>query len=1055
MWTTISRCLAGVTLIAVGFNVIAQDKPSPLEQGKSLKELMPRIPATEIKDALKTFQVERGFKLELVAGEPLVGDPVDACFDEFGRMYVAEFHGYPYSAEPTKLHPKGGGKKNDGIIRLLEDTDGDGKFEKSIVFADNFEWALSVCCYDGGVFVIGHPHLWYFKDTDGDGKADVRKIVLSGFGKDNVQSLANNMKWGLENRILVAGGRNPNTLTRDGKSVMSGTSDFSFDPRVLLRSRLALRDEPNAPKDSPSLATPKQNDANTSSARHAERDGYVDGIELLSGGEQFGHSTDDWGNRFVCNNSNHIEHVVLPRRYVNRNPTFIAGGTVRSIGAEGAAATVYRRSPPEPWRIVRTARRVADPKFAGLPQSERVPAGFFTSATGVTIYRGGAYPEDFRGNAFIGDVGANLIHRKIMTPTGASFVAKRADENTEFVTSTDNWFRPVNFVNAPDGTLYVLDMYRETIEHPASIPEDIKAMVDLESGHDRGRIWRLVGPDGQRMKVEPIGKLPPEQLIKQFWSPNSWNRETAQRLFIERGDLSVVPSLRRMAALNRSPLARLHCLYTLAGLNAMKSDVLMVNLKHPEPRLRAHVLRLAEPLFALDRELAEAAAERATDDSDLVRWQLAFSAGEMPNDLAVATLSRLARDPRNTGDIRTAMMTSLSGKATAFLEALAGDAEFAKQAHASGWYTELARMLGTDANPAAGASVLKIVVNDQLAAAARSAILIALGDGLRRRGMTIERLLDAAQSDGQLRQALTLFTSKSLTAAKDAERPIAERVAAVRVLAFLDCASCRQSLGELLNPQVDPQLQIAAANSLGQLQHAEVPSLLLTGWRSHSPGLRREVVDALLRSTDRVGSLLDALQAGTVLRGEIERDKKDLLLNHPKSELRDRAKKLLAGDVDANRAKVIADYKPALETTGDIAKGKLLFQQKCANCHQIAGVGHVVGPNLQSVANKSLADLLIAILDPNREAQPNFATYVVETQDGKVLNGLLVGDTATSVTLRRAEAKEDVVLRSNIETIVSNGKSLMPEGFEKDVSPAALADLLAYLKSLGTVEAKP
>ncbi|MBC7821728.1 MAG: c-type cytochrome, partial [Planctomycetaceae bacterium] len=694
---------------------------------------------------------------------------------------------------------------------------------------------------------------------------------------------------------------------------------------------------------------------------------------------------------------------------------------------------------------------------AGLPQSERVPIGFFTSATGVTIYRGGAYPEEFRGNAFIGDVGANLIHRKIMTPNGASFVAKRADEMTEFVTSTDNWFRPVNFVNAPDGTLYILDMYRETIEHPASIPEDIKALVDLESGSDRGRIWRMVSPDGQRMKVEPIGKLPPDQLIKQFWSPNSWNRETAQRLFVERRDLSVVPSLRRMAALNRSPLARLHCLYTLAGLDAMKPDVLMVNLKHPEPRLRAHVLRLAEPLFAQDRELAEAAAERATDDSDLVRWQLAFSAGEMPNDLAVATLSRLARDPRNTGDIRTAMMTSLDGKATAFLEALANDAEFAKQPHAAGWYTELARMLGTDANSASGLSALRIAITGTLPSATRATMLAALGDGLRRRGASIAKLLadDRSESDANLKSQVADFFKASVGMVADVKRPTAERMAAVRILSLSNFATAGETLSQLLQPQIDPQLQIAAANSLGQLDGGDVPKLLLAGWRSHSPGLRREIVDALLRSTDRVGSLLDALQAGTMLRGEIERDKKDLLLNHPKSELRDRAKKLLAGDVDANRAKVIADYQSVLEVPGDVAKGKLLFQQKCSNCHQIAGVGHVVGPNLQSVANKSPADLLIAILDPNREAQPNFATYVVETQDGKVLNGLLVGDTATSVTLRRAEAKEDVVLRSNIETIVSNGKSLMPEGFEKDASPAAVADLLAYLKSLGMVEAKP
>ncbi|TXT35714.1 MAG: membrane-bound dehydrogenase [Planctomycetota bacterium] len=303
-------CLLAITVS------LAQDKPSPLEQGKSLKELMPRIKATETKNALKTFQVERGFKLELVAGEPLVGDPVDACFDEFGRMYVAEFHGYPYSAEPTKLHPKGGGKKNDGIIRLLEDADGDGKYEKSTVFVDNFEWALSVCCYDGGVFVIGHPHLWYFKDTDDDGKADVRKIVLTGFGKDNVQALANNMKWGLENRILVAGGRNPNTLNRDGKPVMSGTSDFSFDPRVMISDATA--------------------------------DEVAKSIQLLSGGEQFGHSTDDWGNRFVCNNSNHIEHTAAERK-----------GRCRLLHVRDGSDDLSRRSVPGgiSWQRLHRRRR--------------------------------------------------------------------------------------------------------------------------------------------------------------------------------------------------------------------------------------------------------------------------------------------------------------------------------------------------------------------------------------------------------------------------------------------------------------------------------------------------------------------------------------------------------------------------------------------------------------------------------------------------------------------------------------------------------------------------
>jgi putative heme-binding domain-containing protein len=173
-----------------------------------------------------------------------------------------------------------------------------------------------------------------------------------------------------------------------------------------------------------------------------------------------------------------------------------------------------------------------------------------------------------------------------------------------------------------------------------------------------------------------------------------------------------------------------------------------------------------------------------------------------------------------------------------------------------------------------------------------------------------------------------------------------------------------------------------------------------------------------------------------------------LLLNHPKSDIRDRARQLLAAEVDPNRAKVVAEYQPAAAQLGDAARGKVVFQQKCANCHQVGNVGFVVGPNLQSVANKSASDLLLAILDPSREAQPNFTTYVVETTDGKVLNGLLAAESANSVTLRRAEAKEDVVLRSNIESIASNGKSLMPEGFEKEIPATAMADLLAFMKSL-------
>ena len=214
-----------------GVAVAATDRTPPARQ--LTEQDMPRIPPTEPADALRTFQQAKNFELELVAAEPLVSDPVDACFDAYGRMYVAEMHGYPFSQEPTKLNPQGGGKPDAGMIRLLEDTNGDGRMDRSVVFADKIRWPTSVCCYDGGLFVLAPQYLYYFKDTDGDQRADVREIILSGFGRDNVQSVANGLKWGLDNRIYFAGGRNPAELLQRGKPLFNVRGrDVRFDPRT-------------------------------------------------------------------------------------------------------------------------------------------------------------------------------------------------------------------------------------------------------------------------------------------------------------------------------------------------------------------------------------------------------------------------------------------------------------------------------------------------------------------------------------------------------------------------------------------------------------------------------------------------------------------------------------------------------------------------------------------------------------------------------------------------------------------------------------------------------
>jgi putative membrane-bound dehydrogenase-like protein len=327
-----------------------------------------------------------------------------------------------------------------GRIRLLEDTDGDGRFDKSTVFADDLPWPTAVICYDGGVFVGATPDIFFLKDTNGDGVADVREVVFTGFGNGvarlNVQQLFNSFTWGLDNRIHGANGGNGGSITSlkhpETKPLELRGRDFSFDPRSL-----TMRAE--------------------------------------SGGGQYGLSFDDRGRKFICSNSSHIRAVMYEDRYAARNPYFPMPPPSLDIAVDGPAAEVYRISPDEPWRVIRTQWRVAG-LVPGPIEGGGRPSGYFTGATGITIYRGDAWPEEFRGDAFIADCGSNLVHRKKVYPEGVGLKAERPNEEqkVEFLASRDNWFRPVQMANAPDGNLYIIDMYREVIEHPWSLPQSIK-----------------------------------------------------------------------------------------------------------------------------------------------------------------------------------------------------------------------------------------------------------------------------------------------------------------------------------------------------------------------------------------------------------------------------------------------------------------------------------------------------------------------------------------------------------------------------------------------------
>ncbi len=456
-------------------------------------EDFPRAPATEPANALATFEVAPGFTLSFAAHEPEVTDPIAMSFDEKGRAYVVEMIGYSERREDAVCR-----------VRLLTDADHDGVFETSIVFKDKLKWPSAIICYDGGVFVGATPDLYYFKDTDGDGICDEAKTVFTGFGggndiRLNMQALFNSLRWGPDNRIWGATAGNGGTITRPDDASFAEVSlrgaDFSFDPE-----KLDLRPE--------------------------------------NGTAQYGMSFDSHGRRFVCSNSRHLIWVAYEREQVKTNPWYSLPPPLIDVSADGPAPTVFRISPDEPWRIVRTRWRVGG-VVKGIVEGGGRVSGFLVASSGIHLYGGDAFPSEFRDNSFTGDVGSNLIHRKIITTPAGSVqpVGTRPDPNekTEFLRSSDYWFRPTSILSGPDGCLYVTDMYREVIEHPWSLPEQIKKHLDLNSGNDRGRIYRIA-PEGFTLPSIPdLGAATDAELIALTQHQNEWHRTTAHRLLYERG----------------------------------------------------------------------------------------------------------------------------------------------------------------------------------------------------------------------------------------------------------------------------------------------------------------------------------------------------------------------------------------------------------------------------------------------------------------------------------------------------------------------------------------
>jgi putative membrane-bound dehydrogenase-like protein len=966
------------------------------------KEL-PRYPAMEPSAALETWKIKDGFRIEFTAHEPQVRDPIAMCFDERGRLFVCEMIDY---SEMRDVSP------HLGRISMLEDKDGDGFYETHTIFADDLPWPTGLIWANGGLYVGATPDIWRFEDRDGDGKAEFREKVFAGFGTGlkilNVQGLLNSFQWGQDNRIhVLSGGGNRGIITCPKRPDLPGQElggqDFWFDPLSL-----SFGTEP--------------------------------------GGAQYGMSYDNYGRKFGCSNSDHLQSWVYGTTSAPHRANAYLPPSRQSIATDGGAAEVYRISPDEPWRILRTRWRISGTVPGAVEGGGRV-SGYFTGATGTTIYRGDAYGSGFVNNSFTGDAGGQLVHRKIITPASDGVMlsgSRPSDElKFEFAASKDTWVRVVNFANAPDGCLHVLDMYREVIEHPWSIPDEIKRNLDLNSGNDRGRIYRIVPKTGAPRIGKPVElhKAATAELVQLLEHPNGWHRDTAQRLLYERQDLSALPALEALCK-RGNPLAVIHAMSAIAGLKSPLTQVLPLALAHSDTHVRRRAIELAAIHAAElrnDDSVVTALAKCASDENPLVRFQLALAMPEFLADSPVSKLIPVLTALAQKDHAHPWIASALLGcppqlLRMALFEPLARDSMFISAAE--GFMARLIEIRAASDPPDQRLNLIRFLSEGK----ANPSWIQALGNGLQRIGLTIGR----ADTEGNLR---AIFSDAAVRAA-DASTDIKVRLTAIETVGLGDRTQFLPPLTACLQAVQPDGIQSAAIKTLGKDTAPEVTDIILKHWKSYGLEATENALQVLLTRTDRTIRLLREFESGALNPTILSPARIQTLIKHKDPKIAELSLSSLASVLPPSRSEVMAKYIGAVMNRGDAERGRSQFDTRCAVCHRVSGTGNEVGPDLVTVKNKGREALLSAILDPNKEVAAQYIVYNVTTKSGDSFTGIVTDDSASSMTLKMAGGITQKIERSHIQGTSSAGQSLMPEGIEGGMSVADMADLLSFIEAL-------
>lgn len=964
---TIAPVLVALTLCAA----------TPLQAAKRSSDPKPPL------QSMAAMHLKEGFEIELVASEPTIVSPVAIDWGPDGKLYVVEMADYPYGIDG---HGKPGGR-----IKVLEDSHGDGKYDKATVLLDGLTMPNGVAVWRDGILVSAAPDILFAK-IPRDGKLATTQPIFTGFKAGNPQLRVNGLRWGMDGWIYCANGWSggePRSI-QTGQELQLGKKDIRIHPD----------------------------------------DGVM---ELESGMCEFGRDPDDWGNWFGCDNSHPLFYFALEDRYTRRNPNALY---------PDPKVQVIVPANPKVFPISTPQERYFTDQF-----------GYFTSACSAIIYRDDLlYPRGADEQMFVCEPAYNILHREIVRESGASFSAARSDDEAsrEFLASEDQWFRPVMARTGPDGALWIVDMYRYMIDHPDWLPAKGKSELApfYREGEDRGRIYRIF-PKGQRPRPIPhLDQLDAAGLAAAIDSPNGWQRDMAQRLIVWRNLRECGPALEKLAQSASNPAVRLQALYTLDTLHFSSESLLKSAMRDAHSAVRRAAIRIAEPIAGDSADLRDAALHLADDPDAKVRLQLACTIGQWKGSEAGKTLAKIALKDADDTYIAAAVISSAGNHFDQLSVAVASSGRIEGPL----FDNVVLMAIATDQRRAISALLTSVLrPNGKTHSASQFRAFGGFLNDLAQRKSSLQKMQSVADDElaATLKQSEAIFAAARATAGSDSA-DLDVRLAAVGLLgrepAHFDQDA--DMLARLLTPRVPGELQTAAVAALARTATPQVPKVLIDGWAAKLPPLRQASIDVMLTRSAWARELVAAIKSNIIPQSDLDAARRQRLLHYADESVRHAAEQTLSQGANPQRQQVIDNYEPALHLSGDVERGRQLFMQNCSVCHRKNGVGADIGPDLGSVSAWQPDALMVAILDPNRQVEPRYFAYTAVTGEGDAIYGIITSETGNALTMKGLDGKEKTLLRTQLQSLTATNHSLMPDGLESVLNQQQLADVIRFLRTV-------